>query len=181
VAVGPLPGIEEALNGSSGGDGLESGEETAKVESPADKPFIVRRGEVGIKAVVAQWVALNAIEPGITNEEIATRLGITPKTLTQYIYKAAKKGLIQFEDPMAQLEYKIIPSTMDKLQVLIDSGNEKAIIETAKGTIFPVFRESKGVKEAAQTVLALKVEMPSGEQKTFAGSIVGKPKVPSKD
>ena len=51
-------------------------------------------------------------------------------------------------------------------------------IEAAKGMVFPIYRETKGLSEAPQTVLALKIESPTGDQSSavLTGQIIGTPR-----
>ena len=47
-------------------------------------------------------------------------------------------------------------------------------IETAKGTIFKQYQDSKGISDAPQTILALKIEtIGVDDQKIIEGHVVG--------
>lgn len=137
---------------------------------------------------IAEWIRLRATEPGISNKEVARRMGISPRTLGTIIYNASKEGWLKFDDPLEKVEYQIIPKVTRNLIKFLDEGNEKVTIETAKGTLFKLYQDSKGLNEtSAQTVLALKIELPTtptgevveGEVlpiKAITGEIVGIPK-----
>lgn len=85
-------------------------------------------------------------------------------------------------DPLARIEYDIIPQTLDNIAFYLskEGGRDKQVtLETAKATIYKQYQESKGISDAPQTVLALKIDMgdPDGPQlKAVAGSIVGAPR-----
>jgi len=78
---------------------------------------------------------------------------------------------------MDQVEHLLIPKVINNLNHFLDAKDRTVTIETAKGTLFKVFQESKGISEASQTVLALKIEQPEGMQTQVAGKIVGKPRI----
>ena len=97
------------------------------------------------------------------------------------ISKATKEGWLIFEDPMKRIEHEITPAVVDNLKYWLDKKDKQITIETAKGTLFPAYKESKGIREAPSTVLAIKIEPaiqgdPGVEIKTFTGTIVGTPK-----
>ena len=130
------------------------------------------------RTLIAQWIALRAVEPDITNAEVASRLGVNKSTLTGCIQRAVRSGILEFEDPLARMSYQIVPKVIDGLNALLDQGDKTAIIEAAKGTVFKTYAESMGVREAPQTVLALKIEQApaNSDIKIIAGHIVGRPK-----
>lgn len=79
---------------------------------------------------------------------------------------------------MEQIDHDIIPKTLDNLSDLLDAKDKQATLETAKGTVFPLYRESKGISEG-QTALALKIEYPDDEGRRkalVAGVVVGTPR-----
>jgi hypothetical protein len=133
---------------------------------------------------IAQWIQLRHLEPGITNIEVAKRLGITAGSLNAVIGKARREGWLRMTDPLERIEHEIIPQTLDNIAFYLskEGGRDKQItLETAKATIYKQFTESKGISEAPQTVLALKIETaPAGADAPapiVAGTIVGKARV----
>jgi hypothetical protein len=127
---------------------------------------------------IKMWLQWKAIEPKLTHEEAAKRLGIATQTLTNTIYKATKGGWLKFEDPLDELEFEIIPKVTHNLKYYLDQGDKEVTIKTAQGTIFKQHLAAKGVAQAAPqtTVLAFKIEMPSGGPTHSAGVIVGTPR-----
>lgn len=148
----------------------------------ADLPPIIAQGRT-IRDRVMQWVALKHKEPGISNVEVAKRLGISSTTLQAYLWRAGKEGWLKFDDPMSRVEYEIIPKVLDGLNSLLDAKDSKAIIESAKATIFKQYELSKGAKDAPTTIIALKIEtgpnpVPSQPvQVAIEGQIVGVPRM----
>jgi hypothetical protein len=126
---------------------------------------------------VAEWVRLRDAESNITNKEVARRLGISSSALSDSISRGMKEGWLKLTDPMDQVEHLLIPKVVDNLNFFLDAKDPKVTIETAKGTLFKVFQESKGISEAQQTVLALKIEYPEGSPMSATGKIVGRPRI----
>lgn len=129
---------------------------------------------------VKMWLQWKALEPGITQAEAAKRLGIAPQTLTNTICKASKEGWLQFQNPLEELEYRILPKVTNVLVNALDNGDTDVAIKTAQATIFKQFLDTKGVKDVPNTILALKIEMPPGFDSTatpnIKGVIVGTPR-----
>lgn len=149
---------------------------TSLAQINADFPLIVEKGNTP-KERILQWMQMRAAEPGITNTEIARRIGIPRQNLQAIIARATKEGWLKFDDPLSRLEHEIIPKAMDNLSILLKDQDRKATLETLKGTSFPAYRESKGISDAPQTVLALKIEAADPESvKVLTGTIVGKPR-----
>lgn len=121
-------------------------------------------------------------DPGITNVEVAKRMGIAVSHLNTLITDARKEGWLVMEDPMLRLEHEIIPKTVDNLNLLLDQRDKQATLETAKGILFPQFKETKGISDQTVTALAIKIEMPDNlpngpEVQVLSGTIVGRPKI----
>lgn len=127
------------------------------------------------RARVAQWIKFRAEEPGISNKEVAKRLGISPTYLSNIIYEASKAGWLRFQDPLLELEHKLIPKIVRNLDEMLDARSEKITIEAAKGTLFPIYKESKGISDAPQMAIALRMELPI-EGQIVTGTVLGAPK-----
>lgn len=120
---------------------------------------------------------MRSTDATLTNAEIARRLGVSPEHLNKLINQAVREGWLKFDDPMARVEHELIPKTLDNLALYLNQGDKQVTLETAKGTIFPAFREAKGISDAPKTVLALKIELPDGTSSTaVSGHIVGSPR-----
>lgn len=178
----PRTGAEEALTESDRTErnALETEVQEATPDKPlnANLPPLHGRDTRDARSRIADWILLKATEPGITNIEIAKRMGIQTQTLNTLIYKATKAGWLVFDDPLEQIEHQIIPKTLENLNHFLDAKDKQVTIETAKGTVFPMFKESRGLGEAQVTVLSLKIEQPepSTEMRVVTGTVVGRPR-----
>lgn len=96
-----------------------------------------------------------------------------------------ESGNLTFDDPMEQIEFEIVPKTVQNLSELLDQKDKQATLETAKGTIFRAYQEAKAATPAAATVLALKLEFPKeGDTKeaTIAlGQVLGQGRLPAQE
>lgn len=133
---------------------------------------------------IGQWMELRREDPSLTNVECAKLIGIAPQTLNTYISKAHREGWLKFTEPLARIEHEIIPQTLDNLShyLSIAGGRDKQVtIEVAKGVVFKQYLDSKGISEAPQTVLALKIETQAPVEgqvvKAGSGHVVGVPRI----
>lgn len=165
-----------ALSAGVGGESNEAIVPEGEKVIEADLDPIFLRGRTPRERIV-QLLAFRSVEPGITNAEVAKRLGITAGTLNTIIYKAGREGWLRYENPLDRIENEIIPKAIQNLSEFLDEKDKQATLETLKGTAFPVYRESKGAGEAQQTVLALKIETAEPvDVKVLSGQIVGTPR-----
>lgn len=170
-----------ALTTGAGGSELEpkSSHEAAlaRGEDPigADIPFRVTKRTA--RGWVAQWAQIRAAEPNITNVDVAKRLGISRCRLQACLTRATREGWLIFEDPISKIEYEIVPKVVRNLNKFLDEEDKTVTIETAKGTIFKVYQDSKTEQQTPQTMLAIKIEPADGDKvHIVAGHVVGKPK-----
>jgi hypothetical protein len=168
----------QAIAGGVGNELATLKETAAIINADLDEhPPIVTMQGTSARHRIGQWLSMRTAEPGITNIEVAKRLGIAPRSLNTLISKASKEGWLKFDDPLSRIEHEIIPKTIDNLNYWLDKKDKTISLETAKGTIFKVYQASKGALEAPQTVLALKIEMAGAESaKVIEGCVVGKPR-----
>lgn len=90
------------------------------------------------------------------------------------VNRAVREGWLVLEDPLDILEHEIIPKVAKNLSMFLDQGDKQVTIETAKGTLFKAYQESKGISQNPTTVLALKIEpaAPDAPQ-AIIGQIIG--------
>lgn len=130
------------------------------------------------RARVATWLAFRAQNPELSTYAIAREMRIHPNTLNGILSRAVREGWLKFDDPLERLEHEIIPKTVDTLSEALNDGDRKVALETAKATIFRQYLDAKGVHDAPQTVLALKIETaPTDTVKVLAGHVLGTPRV----
>ena len=136
---------------------------------------------------------------GFSTEEIASELGIRPRCVTQYVYKASKDGWLPrtkgsaFDDPKDSIEFELahkvirnLNAALDDEPVTIDTTGEikevssrmhDATMELAKGTLFKRFDPPKeSASLPGMQVLAIKIDMPTtGDTTVREGSMGGSP------
>jgi hypothetical protein len=125
------------------------------------------------------WLQWKAIEPKLTHADAAARLDIAPQTLNNLIHEATKAGWLQFKDPMAELEYEMIPEANRVIKNAMKAGDSDVAVKLAQATIWKQYAASKGVSDTPTTVLALKIEMPANINPAdvpIKGVIVGQPR-----
>lgn len=148
------------------------------VKTITTKNGVKKAAPKDLRARIAQFLHFSMMFPNAPRTELAEKMGITPKRLYEIITKGKEEGLIEFSDPLERIDYEIIPKIVDNLVHFLDARDKTVTIEAAKGTLFPAYKESRGMTETNQTVLALKIELPDGnEVKVIGGGrIVGVPK-----
>ena len=112
---------------------------------------------------------------GHDNKVIADELGLSEKSLNQYLWMAGKRGWIPrkrgFADPKDELEFSLSHKVVQNLHDALDdeTRNEKTgmpvktevALEVAKGTLFKRFADAT-TQAPPTTVLAVRIEMPPG-------------------
>ena len=132
---------------------------------------------------IAEWIAHRSLDPTLTNNDIAEKLGIQPRTLNTLIARATKEGWLRFDNPFDRLEHEVVPLAVDNFKKLLKDEDKNATIEAMKGIVFPLYKESKGISDNQQSILAIKIEYPKVDGEVVdakligRGSIVGKPNV----
>jgi len=168
----------ESLTAGDGGRSLdaETPEDSKKVIN-ADLPILYAKDH-SPRARIGDWIAMRSLDPSLTNAAIAEKMGIKANTLNSIINRATAEGWLKFDDPMSRIEHQIIPKVLDNLDHFLKHKDKTVTIETAKGTVFRSYQDAKGISDAPQTVLMLKIEQPEeGTAKIINGTIVGSPKL----
>lgn len=142
-----------------------------------DKRGHSRAAPRSLRDRIAQYLHFALLFPNSTKSDIASKMGLSNSTLYELLRQGQEHGLLKFTDPLEMIEYQIIPKIVNNLNYYLDQKDKTVTIEAAKGTLFPAYKESRGIQEGSQTVLALKIE-PAGDSgiKVLAGHIVGRPK-----
>ena len=164
-----------ALAAGTGGSDLAT-QTPAQKALDADLPLIAQKHTPRTR--IEEWLMLRTMDPDLNNTEAARRMGISRQHLQHCIHLAVKEGWLRFNAPIDRIEHEIVPKAINNLSELLDQKDRLATIETVKNTAFKQYLESKGVREAPTTVLALKIETaPSGsETLVMTGQIVGTPR-----
>lgn len=155
----------------------------AVIEADILEPEVFEVTSRSMRSRIGQWMELRREDPSRTNVECAKIIGIAPQTLNSYISKAHRGGWLRFTEPLARIEHEIIPQTLDNLAFYLskEGGRDKQVtIEAAKGMIFKQYLDAKGINEAPQTILALKIETQAPIEgqvvKVGSGHVVGVPR-----
>lgn len=161
--------------GTGGPVGADLG--SAKAEAlNADLPIRIDETETP-RAYVARWLQLRIEDPDINLHDSAKKLKTSKKLLQSAIQRAVEEGWLEFEDPLSKVEFEIVPKVLRNLNAWLDENDKQVTLETAKGVVFPIFRDAKGISDAPQTVLALKIEAPpEGAPAVIQGQIIGTPR-----
>lgn len=116
---------------------------------------------------------------GMADADIAKEVGLSQRSLRQYLYLAAKNGWLRFEDPADRLEYELVPKIVDNIAYHLKRKDKVMTIEAAKGTgLFKSHQSQKSETDRPQSFLALKIELaPNAAQEApkvaIAGQIIG--------
>lgn len=184
MAERPLSRPQKALNGPARGHGRDLTAAEVGEEEDEDHDYYGPLTKVipdktlrRAKAVITQWIGITALEPKISQQEVATRVGVSRRTLYRYLAVAGREGWLKYEDPLVRLKHEIAPKVVDNLNYWLDRQDKTVTIETAKGTLFKAYQEAEGISDGAKTVLALKIEMPEGkEAPSITGQVLGIPR-----
>lgn len=136
-----------------------------------------------MKANVASWLKMKMADPQMSDKDIAAKLGISPSTLHNTLYKAKREGWIRFEDPLSEVRYGHLPLIAENLELFLKTRDKQVTIEAAKATLWKDYggvAPNSGGTAGTPMVFALKIELPAGLDTARAASnvkgiIVGNP------
>ena len=132
-----------------------------------DRPAWYLPPDSKVRYVSLQIIAMRIA--GMEDEEIAKSLGISPKSIGPYVYRAGKNGWLNIDNPKERIEYSVMHKAVSNLEaMLVDdtlATNKTVKHETTmkllEGTVFKQFGEP-AVANTQQTMVAIKIEMPTG-------------------
>lgn len=155
-----IPAIERAMP-RIGANGRPDGRHTKAV-----KAFLMRRA-------------------GIDDADIAAALNISRKTISDYIYRAGKAGVLAelLDDPRDTLEYVLlnkvvrnINESLDSTRVLQTGMPERAAtaLKVAEHTLFP--KTQGPAQQTSNNVMGIKIEIVQGAPTVIReGTVAGAP------
>jgi hypothetical protein len=136
---------------------------------PEEKPSWYLPPDSKVRPVALSIMAMRAA--GKSDEEIAGELGISIKSISPYVYRAAKNGWITAETPGDRLRLELLHKTVDRLSEGLEDGTRHATtgmrvrttvaMELAKGTMLKEFDQASS-QITPSTVVAVQVIMPAG-------------------
>ena len=122
---------------------------------------------------------------GLPEEQIAQILGLSPKTLPGYLYKAGKMGWLDefLVEPRERLEYAVMHKVIRNLDESLDSTGllqtgmqEKTAValKIAEGALYPRLQQNPGSQNSM--MMGIKIEVVGGEpQKIREGTVIEAP------
>lgn len=110
--------------------------------------------------------------------DVATKLGISVRTLQRHLNIANENGWLRYADPFERVDNEIVSKTVQNLDYWLDKKDKRVTIEAAKGT--GLFKSHQTVKVdggVGMNVLAIKFESVEGSDKVVVqGNVIGKPR-----
>jgi len=100
---------------------------------------------------------------GLTNNEIAEKMGVRPRRVAEIIYRARTE--YNFSDIVDRVQHQAIPQAIENLNDMLDQGDREATFETLKGT--GVFRKHVVGKDGGggsvdRNTLKVEISLPEG-------------------
>lgn len=130
-----------------------------------------------VRAIALNILAMRAV--GKTDEEIAVELKISPKSISPYVYRAAKNGWLTADTPSDRVKYELLNSVVDRLKEGLKDGTRgrprvrtAIAMKMAEGTLFKEFDQA-GSAPVQSTVVAVQVIMPAGERQVMRDDTAG--------
>ncbi len=133
-----------------------------------------------VRSVALSIMALRAA--GKSDEEIAVELKISPKSVSPYVYRAAKNGWLVADSPMDRVKYELLNRVVNRLDEGLDDPTRHqtsgmrvrtaVALKIAEGTIFKEF-DQQGSGQTQNTVVSVQVVMPAGAPQQMREDTIG--------
>jgi predicted transcriptional regulator len=159
---------------------METTQAVRKLNRSEDKPDWYLPPDSKVRAVALTIMAMRAA--GKSDDEIATELGISRKSISPYVYRAAKNGWLVADSPMDRVKYELLNRVVERLGEGLEDGarhqtsgmrvRTAVALKMAEGTIFREF-EQNGASQTQSTIVAVQVIMPPGGQQTMREDTAG--------
>jgi len=145
-----------------------------------EKPSWYLPPDSKVRAVALNIMSMRAA--GKSDDEIAKELQISPKSISPYVYRAAKNGWLVADTPMDRVKYELLNRVIDRLGEGLEDGarhqtsgmrvRTAVALKMAEGTIFKEFdQQSSGVQQS--TIVAVQVIMPDGARQVMRDDTIG--------
>jgi predicted transcriptional regulator len=133
-----------------------------------------------VRSKVYQILAMRV--EGVSEEEIATAMGLKPATISQYMWIAGRSGWLgDMANPKDKLQYEMMHKVVRNLDTALDDDSRlrtgmpvktDVALKVAEGTLFKQFSEEKG--SAVQTnLLSIRVVVEGGEKPQVREDAIG--------
>jgi hypothetical protein len=152
-----------------------------KVKTPSKMPSWYLPPDSKVRAIALNIMAMRAA--GKSDEEIAVELKISPKSISPYVYRAAKNGWLVADTPMDRVKYELLNQVIDRLgEGLKDERRHntsgmrvrtQVALKMAEGTLFKEFDQSGNGGPVQSTVVQVQVVMPPGAPQTMREDTAG--------
>lgn len=148
--------------------------------TPIGQPSWYLPPDSKVRVVALNIMAMRAA--GKSDEEIAVELKISVKSISPYVYRAAKNGWLTSDSPLDRVKYELLNDVVDRLKEGLGDGTRHATsgvrvrtalaLKVAQGTIFKEFDQAAG-GPTQSTVVAVQVVMPTGERPVMREDTAG--------
>lgn len=122
---------------------------------------------------------------GKDNDEIAAAVGLSVRSLRQYLWIAGKNGWLTTADPAEEVEYNLAHKAVRNLDMLLDDKDKdtgmprtEVTLATLRGVGILRNHDAKGpdVANGQQNVLQINIQAPAGATTEIrAGTMQGAP------
>lgn len=183
---GPVTAMAERQPGETGGDALARIGAAVLPAAGTDldrNKAKGRRRRSSQRKLPRQLAAIIAMRTeGLTNKQIAEKLGLAVPTIGVILQKARKE--LHLSDLVDRVEHRAVPTAVDNLIEGLDKGDKDYTLATLKGVgVFRSHSVGKSDQPAQdnRNVLIVKIEMPAGLvpgqlPAVAVGNIVGVPR-----
>ena len=177
TAVAPMPTLPPASASPVTSPSPTALAPIAKAKPPAPPRD---RTKLPSNSVVRQKVlAIIALRvQGKNTDEIADTLGLSAKSVNQYMWLAGRNGWLskQAVDPTDRLQYEIAHKVVRNLDEMLDSDSEQrrdlATIKVAEGTLFKQLND-QSQQTPPVTMIGVRVEVVQGANTTIREGTTG--------
>lgn len=174
VAASPAQGSPQAF------DATDEPITDLVVGASDEKPSWYLPPDSKVRVVALNILALRAA--GKSDDEIAKELQISPKSISPYVYRAAKNGWLTADTPTDRVKYELLNRVIDRLGEGLEDGTRHTTsgmrvrtavaMKMAEGTIFKEF-DQQGSGVMPSTVVAVQVIMPEGARQVMRDDTIG--------
>lgn len=126
---------------------------------------------LGTEAKLAAYLTFKSQDPGISQQQMADKLGMNKAALNKMLYRAGRDGLLRFDEPLNRLKYEALPLVAENLIEFLKDKDKTTTIEVFKGTLAREYQADLGINDNQITMLGIKIE--PAERTEWRGTIVG--------
>jgi hypothetical protein len=126
-------------------------------------PEAVKKGTKGPASKLPRQIAAIVYMrmQGMSNKDIAAKMGVKPKRITEIVYQARTQ--YNFSDILDRVQHQAIPQAIENLNEMLVEKDREATFQTLHGT--GVFRKHTVNKDSGETksnTLKVEISLPEG-------------------